>query len=262
MPRRLVLAAFLSFFIFFLLASAILYLLLGCFSYDFIFFPLFLLPLLSLPEVSACLCFHAKTFTFSTYACSSLSSHFLSYPHSHCEAMWAQMLHSVPPPFSMWSCEKPREPRRMHRSCQAPHLHNSSLWTQQQTTQRDSKNTFCWPMLSGTLLSNGSGWAQLRSECWNGVGVKVGVKSIKVIWLLFYIIAFVTLSAAFSRRLPKISPAGQLGISLSVSTLLWSRDANASVSGAQTVLCFPARSFCRVVIRDFARMCPTEIRSR
>lgn len=205
---------------------------------------------------------HQNIHFLHSYACSSLSSHFLSYPHSHCEAMWAQMLHSVPPPFSMWSCEKPREPRRMHRSCQAPHLHNSSLWTQQQTTQRDSKNTFCWPMLSGRLLSNGSGWAQLRSECWNGVGVKVGVKSIKVIWLLFYIIAFVTLSAAFSRRLPKISPAGQLGISLSVSTLLWSRDANASVSGAQTVLCFPARSYCRVVIRDFARMCPTEIRSR
>lgn len=262
MPRRLVLAAFLSFFFFFLLASAILYLLLGCFSYDFIFPPCFCYLCFLYLKFLPAFVFTPKH-SLSPLLCLLLSLlHFPSYPHSHCEATWAQMLHSVPPPFSMWSCEKPREPRRMHRSCQAPHLHNSSLWTQQQTTQTDSKNTFCWPMLSGTLLSNGSGWAQLRSECWNGVGVKAGVKSTKVIWLLFYIIAFVTLSAAFSRRLPKISPAGQLGISLSVSTLLWSRDANASVSGAQTVLCFPARSYCRVVIRDFGRMCPTEIRSR
>lgn len=82
MPRRLVLAAFLSFFIFFLLASAILYLLLGCFSYDFIFFPLFLLPLLSLPEVSACLCFHTKTFTFSAPMLAPLSPRTFCLTHT------------------------------------------------------------------------------------------------------------------------------------------------------------------------------------
>lgn len=123
-----------------------------------------------------------------------------------------QMLHSVPPPFSMWSCEKSHEPSRMHQPCQTPHPHNSSLWTQQRTTQTLSKNTFCWPTLSGTLLPNGSGWAELRSERWNGVGVRMGVKSIKVIWQTFYFIAFVTLSAVFSRRLPLISTSGQFGL--------------------------------------------------
>lgn len=72
MPRRLVLAAFLSFFIFFLLASAILYLLLGCFSYDFIFFPCFCY-LCFLYLKFLCLCFHAKTFTFSTPMLAPLS---------------------------------------------------------------------------------------------------------------------------------------------------------------------------------------------
>lgn len=66
----------------------------------------------------------------------------LSHPRSHCVKPQVQMLHSVPPPFSMWSCEKPREPSRMHQPCQTPHPHNSSLWTRQQSTQTLSKNTF------------------------------------------------------------------------------------------------------------------------
>lgn len=52
---------------------------------------------------------------------------------------------------------KAHEPSRMHQPCQTPHPHNSSLWTQQQTTQTLLKNTFCWPTLSGTLFPNGSG---------------------------------------------------------------------------------------------------------
>lgn len=96
-----------------------------------------------------------------------------------------QMFHSLPPSFSTWSCEKSHEPSRMHQSCQT-----SSLWTQQQTTQTLSKNTFCWPTLSGMSLPNGSGWTELRSDCWNGIGVKTGLKTIKVIWQTFYIIVW------------------------------------------------------------------------
>lgn len=82
MPRRLVLAAFLSFFYF--LSSCICYLVpvTGLFFLWFHIFPLFLLPLLSLPEVSACLCFHTKTFTFSTPMLAPLSPRTFCLTHT------------------------------------------------------------------------------------------------------------------------------------------------------------------------------------
>lgn len=124
-----------------------------------------------------------------------------------------QMLRSVSPPFSMWSCEKPHEPSRMHQSCQTPHPHNSSLWTQQQTTQNTLEEHFCWPKPylahCSLMVLVELNWGQ---SIGTAIGVRMGVKSIKVIWQTFYIIAFVTLSAVFSRGLPQISTSGQFGL--------------------------------------------------
>lgn len=133
MPGLLVLAAILSYFLFRIcdLVPVTVF----CFSYKFIFFPScylcftcvvlscalthlpFCSPFVSMPKhsLSPLLClFHSLT----QLPPPLLHSFYLT--HTVIVKPWAQMLRSVPPPFSMWSCEKPREPSRMHRPCQAP----------------------------------------------------------------------------------------------------------------------------------------------
>lgn len=100
---------------------------------------------------------------------------------------------------SVMSYEEPPEPSRTWALCQAPQPHNSSLWTQQQTTQTLRGTLFVGP---ARCPLSGSGWAGLRSDCWNGVRVKLGVKSIEVIWQMFLHCCFCDI---ISRRQPQIS---------------------------------------------------------
>lgn len=160
---------------FFFMASIVFYcFLLCCLSYYFTFFP-FLSHLTS--SLPVCFCLHTHTpslpfsvshahttFTLHSSACLPLSLPFLFFPlalsisptqsllshGSRCSIRC--LLHSA-----CGLARKAHEPSRMHQPCQTPHPHNSSLWTQQQTTQTLLKNTFCWPTLSGTLFPNGSG---------------------------------------------------------------------------------------------------------
>lgn len=103
-----------------------------------------------------------QTFMHTFHFSLSLSSPLLPPPrsfyltHTLIVKPLVQMLCSVTPPFSMQSCQRPREPSRMYQLCQTLHPHNSSLWTQQQP-HKHSRRTVCWPTLSGMLLANGSG---------------------------------------------------------------------------------------------------------
>ena len=159
----------------------------------------------------------------------------------------AQLLRSVPPPFSMWFCEKTREPRlRMHRTvfffffffffCQK---HNSEPLD---TNTLEEHFFFCWhtfiwhvaPLMVLVELN----WGQ---SVGTASGVRMGVKSIKVIWQTMYIVAFVTLSAGAQQKAASdIHFRSFVRLALAASTPMWWRDGSASVSAEHSGLIWVA----------------------
>ena len=199
-----------------------------CFNISPSFFPRTSSPPASCHFPSASL-LTTQAFAFHSSAClsslfflffSPLRSFYLT--HTVIVKPRVQMLRSVPPSFSMWSCEKTREPRLecIGRFFARPRVctHN----TEPLDTNTLEEHFFCsfffffWPTfiwhVAPLMVLVELNWGQ---SVGTASGVRMGVKSIKVIWQTFYIAAFVTLSAGLSRRLPLISTSGRF------FSLLW-----------------------------------------
>lgn len=157
------------------------------------------------------LCIHVETHTLFLFPCCVChTQHSLCFPllvlfsfslccsfyltHTAIVKPWVQMFHLLPTSIHHVVSQKtPWTQQNTSAMADPASTQHPPLDTTANHTNTLEEQFFCWPMLSGTLLPNGFGWAELRSEHWNDVWVRMRVKCIKVIWQTFNVIAFVLL---------------------------------------------------------------------
>ena len=216
-----------------------------CFNISPSFFPRTSSPPASCHFPSASL-LTTQAFAFHSSAClsslfflffSPLRSFYLT--HTVIVKPRVQMLRSVPPSFSMWSCEKTREPRLecIGRFFARPRVctHNTEPLDTNTLEEHFFCSFFFFFFLAHVYLArcspNGSGWAELRSERWNGVRGENGSKEHQghladVLHRCFCDI----ISGAQQKAASDIHFRSFFQLTLAASTPMWWRDGSASVS--------------------------------